>query len=94
VSELAALQDEYAAPALKLQADLSTALSRLAEQSGETPGVKSGNDDVVVQVHSRNRQSTNSEDEQNSRVISRLTEENPATVAEIIQLWLNESKKS
>jgi len=49
---------------------------------------------VVVQVHSKNRQATASEDEQNSRVISRLTEENPATVAEIIQLWLNESKKS
>ncbi len=93
-SELAALQDEYAAPALKLQADLSTALSRLAEQSGESTDAKSGNEDVVVQVHSKNRQATASEDEQNSRVISRLTEENPATVAEIIQLWLNESKKS
>jgi flagellar biosynthesis/type III secretory pathway M-ring protein FliF/YscJ len=33
------------------------------------------------------------EDEQNARVISRLTEENPATVAEIIQIWLNEGKK-
>jgi len=93
-SELAALQDEYAAPALKLQADLSTALSRLAEQSGESTDAKSGNEDVVVQIHSKNRQATASEDEQNSRVISRLTEENPATVAEIIQLWLNESKKS
>jgi len=93
-SELAALQDEYAAPALKLQADVSTALSRLAEQSGTSTDEKSGSEDVVVQVHSKNRQATASEDEQNSRVISRLTEENPATVAEIIQLWLNESKKS
>jgi flagellar M-ring protein FliF len=93
-SELAALENEYAGPALKLQADLSTALSRLAEQSGESTDAKSGNEDVVVQVHSKNRQATASEDEQNSRVISRLTEENPATVAEIIQLWLNESKKS
>jgi flagellar biosynthesis/type III secretory pathway M-ring protein FliF/YscJ len=94
VSELAALENEYAGPALKLQADLSTALSRLAEQSGESTAAKSGNQDVVVQVHSKNRQATATEDEQNSRVISRLTEENPATVAEIIQLWLNESKKS
>jgi flagellar M-ring protein FliF len=96
VSELAALQDEYAAPALKLQADLSTALNRLAEQNGnQAPAGKPASEDVVVQVHSKNRQAaTSSEDEQNSRVIARLTEENPATVAEIIQLWLNESKKS
>jgi flagellar biosynthesis/type III secretory pathway M-ring protein FliF/YscJ len=35
-----------------------------------------------------------SEDEQRARVISRLTEENPATVAEIIQIWLKEGKKA
>lgn len=33
------------------------------------------------------------EDEQRQRVISRLTEENPASVAEIIQLWLTEDDK-
>lgn len=33
------------------------------------------------------------EDEQRARVISRLTEENPATVAEIIQIWLSEDEK-
>ena len=34
------------------------------------------------------------EDEQRARVISRLTEENPATVAEIIQIWLSEDEKN
>lgn len=33
------------------------------------------------------------EDEQRARVISRLTEESPATVAEIIQIWLSEDEK-
>jgi len=93
-SEMAALQNEYAGPALKLQADLSTALSHLAEQNNQLAAGKTGNEDVVVQIHSKNRQATASEDEQNARVISRLTEENPATVADIIQIWLNEGKKS
>jgi flagellar M-ring protein FliF len=92
VSQMAALENDYAGPALKLQADLSTALSRLAEQNNQINAVKNGSDDVVVQVHARN-QATATEDEQNSRIISRLTEENPATVAEIIQIWLNEGKK-
>ena len=48
---------------------------------------------VVVQISSRPQTSTASEDEQRARVISRLTEENPATVAEIIQIWLNEGKR-
>jgi flagellar M-ring protein FliF len=33
------------------------------------------------------------EDEQMQRVLTRMTEESPATVAEIIQLWLNEDGK-
>ncbi len=33
------------------------------------------------------------QDEQMQRVVSRMTEENPASVAEIIQLWLAEDKK-
>lgn len=91
VGEMAALQqNDYAGPALQLQADLSTALSRLAEQNKQSDE----NKDVVVQLSSRNQPATASEDEQRARIISRLTEENPATVAEIIQIWLNEGKKS
>ncbi len=53
---------------------------------------KSEEEDVVVQISSRIPHSA-SEDEQRSRIITRLTEENPATVAEIIQIWLKEGKK-
>jgi flagellar biosynthesis/type III secretory pathway M-ring protein FliF/YscJ len=38
-------------------------------------------------------QAANAEDEQMVKVISRLAEENPANVAEIIQLWLSEDEK-
>ena len=48
---------------------------------------------VILQLNSRLNRQAISEDEQRARVISRLTEENPATVAEIIQIWLNEAKK-
>jgi len=99
VSEMAALPKDvdYKLAAMKLQDDLSTALARLAEKDGSpvTPKAEAL-EDVVVQLRSNRVQQTAKglEDEQNSRVISRLTEENPATVAEIIQIWLNEGKKS
>jgi len=95
VGEMAALQQTgYAAPALNMQSELSSALSRMSEQTEPAAAVKTGNEDVVVQLQARTRRETASEDDQNARVISRLTEENPATVAEIIQVWLNEGKKS
>jgi flagellar biosynthesis/type III secretory pathway M-ring protein FliF/YscJ len=59
-----------------------------------TPAPKTENEDVVVQLRSRSQSSTTSEDDQRAKIITRLTEENPATVAEIIQMWLNEGKKS
>jgi flagellar biosynthesis/type III secretory pathway M-ring protein FliF/YscJ len=34
------------------------------------------------------------EDEQRARTISKLTEENPASIAEIIQIWLSEDEKN
>jgi len=95
VGEMAALQQNgYAAPALNMQSELSSALSRMSDQTEHAAAVKTGNEDVVVQLQARTRRETASEDDQNARVISRLTEENPATVAEIIQVWLNEGKKS
>lgn len=36
---------------------------------------------------------THPEDEQMAKVLTRMTEENPASVAEIIQLWLSEDEK-
>jgi flagellar biosynthesis/type III secretory pathway M-ring protein FliF/YscJ len=95
VSEVAGLMDDgYKGAALQLQNDLSNALTRLAEKNEQPAAPKTENEDVVVQLRSRTQSATASEDEQRSRVIARLTEENPATVAEIIQLWLNEGKKS
>ena len=94
VGEMAALQTEYAGPSLRMQSDLSSSFSRLSDQSNQGAPARTANEDVVVQLQSRTRQANASEDEQNARVIARLTEENPATVAEIIQVWLNESKKS
>ena len=94
VGEVASLTDShYRDAAMRLQDDLSTALSRLADKEKTGTTKPDGNDDVVVQLRSRNQSAKVSEDEQNARIISRLTEENPATVAEIIQIWLNEGKK-
>jgi flagellar M-ring protein FliF len=100
VGEVAALMDDgYKGAALQLQNDLSDALTRLAEkneQPQQTPAPKPENEDVVVQLRSRTQaqSAAASEDDQRALVISRLAEENPATVAEIIQIWLNEGKRS
>jgi flagellar biosynthesis/type III secretory pathway M-ring protein FliF/YscJ len=91
---MVALQNPYAGNVLPQTPDVN--LPAIAAQSAnvQTPAPKSENEDVIVQLRSRSQSSTANEDEQRSRIISRLTEENPATVAEIIQVWLNEGKKS
>ncbi len=93
VGEVASLTDsQYKDAAMKLQDDLSTALSRLADKEKTNSTKPDSNNDVVVQLRSKTQSARSTEDEQNARVISRLTEENPATVAEIIQIWLNEGE--
>lgn len=93
VGEMVALQQGYAGPALQNPgANVPAIPTRAANDQAAPP--KSPNEDVVVQLRSKSHSGTALEDEQRARVISRLTEENPATVAEIIQLWLNEGKKS
>ena len=98
VGEVTSLPDtNYKEAASRLQDDLSTALSRLAEKEGTaSPSTTSttSDADVVVQLRSKTQTTKAVEDDQNARIISRLTEENPATVAEIIQIWLNEGSKS
>jgi flagellar M-ring protein FliF len=97
VSEMAALIDDgNKTAALQLQNDLSETFDRIADQNEQLPAAPKpeGHEDVVVQLRSRTQTATASEDDQRARVIARLTEENPATVAEIIQLWLNEGNKS
>ena len=94
VSEMVALQNPYAGNVLPQTPDVN--LPAIAAQSAnvQTPAPKPENEDVIVQLRSRSQSSTANEDDQRARIISRLTEENPATVAEIIQVWLNEGKKS
>ena len=104
VGEMAALPNtgDYQIAAMKLQDDLSHALARLAEKDKSAPAntgsaataAKSENEEIAAQLRTRSQSAKNVEDDQNARIISRLTEENPATVAEIIQIWLNEGKKS
>jgi flagellar biosynthesis/type III secretory pathway M-ring protein FliF/YscJ len=45
------------------------------------------------QVEIPQRQSISAEDEQMQKVMTRLSEDSPASVAEIIQLWLAEDEK-
>jgi flagellar biosynthesis/type III secretory pathway M-ring protein FliF/YscJ len=52
------------------------------------------NDSKNAAAHTSTNSKTYPEDEQRARVISRLTEESPATVAEIIQIWLGEDEKN
>lgn len=94
VSEMVALQNGYATAALPQAANMNIpALATAAKMNNEPAPAKPENEDVVVQLRSRSQSATSNEDEQRARIISRLTEENPATVAEIIQVWLNEGKK-
>lgn len=91
VGEMVALQSPYSGNALPQTSDVKHLGHGAQDQS---PVAKSDNEDVVVQLRSRSHSVTATEDEQRARIISRLTDENPATVAEIIQVWLNEGKKS
>jgi len=72
---------------------LAAPLTSKPESSALPPAPQPEDENVIVNISSRPVAPTTSEDEQRARVISRLTEENPATVAEIIQIWLNEGKK-
>lgn len=69
------------------------AASHAAEHTASTPVIadRTAEPAVVVQL-SQQQKIVQQETEQRVKVITRLAEENPATVAEIIQLWLNEEK--
>jgi flagellar M-ring protein FliF len=62
-----------------------------------TPGLSMGNEASAnaAQIQSRimemaSKSNLSAEDEQLQKMMAQVTEENPATVAEIIQMWLNE----
>jgi flagellar biosynthesis/type III secretory pathway M-ring protein FliF/YscJ len=81
--------DFYKLAAEQLQGDLSSALDKLARQEG---GSSLGSS-TASQLHSKYQQAVAApEDKQREQVISRLAEEDPASVAEIIQVWLSEDK--
>jgi flagellar M-ring protein FliF len=88
VSDLAALQSSSSSslPHPALSAPAQNAIAGLAA-AVEKQEIK------PFDVRPARRQS-DLEDEQRNKVITRLSEENPATVAEIIQLWLNEDSNN
>lgn len=49
--------------------------------------------DLARIVASSKKTTQSPEEEQMQRILSRMAEDNPAGVAEIIQLWLNEDKR-
>ena len=98
VSEMSALPGSPASTPLPQPAS-PAALPAAAAKPASTPASAQippapEPEDVIVQITPKAQSQTALEDEQRARVISRLAEENPASVAEIIQIWLNEGKKS
>lgn len=102
VSEVAALaQPNVAAmgagatsPMAQIEAGLSQSQGVGGLPAGQPRQATQAEQDVLVEISKpRARHTTNPEDEERAKVISKLAEENPATVAEIIQIWLSEDEK-
>ncbi|MEN4010548.1 MAG: flagellar basal-body MS-ring/collar protein FliF [Chloroflexota bacterium] len=70
------------------------AAAGLSPGNGQRSMFNPRSDDVMMEFAPRFTPAHNAEDEQRAKIVSRLAEESPATVAEIIQLWLNEDNKS
>ena len=77
---------------------VASALSGLPQGSSYAglPGGQSRQEDVLVDLTSggQSRAQNVVEDEQRAKVIHKMAEENPAMIAEIIQIWLNEDNKN
>lgn len=71
---------------------MSAALQAAQPALTPTP-LKRSDEDMLAELSSRSSSQTSPEDEQKARIIQRLTEESPTTVAEIIQIWLNEDER-
>mgnify|MGYP001252563877 FL=1 len=102
VSEVAALAQPSAtaigagatSPMAQIEAGLSQSQGMGGLPAGQPRQATQVEQDVLVEISKpRARHTTNPEDEERAKVISKLAEENPATVAEIIQLWLSEDEK-
>lgn len=86
VSEVAAFQPQVGGTIPRMPASIPVK-PEAVQQPVVRPEINLGAELSVRQV-------TNPEDEQRSKIIARLSEESPATVAEIIQIWLNEDNKN
>lgn len=93
VSELAAPQG---ASVLSMSTPALNALNATNAkiEAGLAAAAEKQEANAVVEISRPVRRQTDLEDEARSKVITRLSEESPATVAEIIQLWLNEDSSS
>lgn len=86
-----ALEQQPTIPEVKSSLPDALAAAMTAQQ--QNAAAQDDVEDIVLQVNARRDAASATEDEQNARIIERLTEDNPATIAEIIQIWLNEGKK-
>ncbi len=93
------LPSGQAAPSAQVTQALQAALqqqvaggSGMINLSQEGFAPQKSDDEALAEIAARTANSAYPEDEQRARVVQRLTEENPATVAEIIQIWLSEDE--
>uniref|UniRef100_A0A7C4PXA8 Flagellar M-ring protein n=1 Tax=Bellilinea caldifistulae TaxID=360411 RepID=A0A7C4PXA8_9CHLR len=91
-AELAALQGQTVPPLGQIGAPEAGA--SLPPMTAQRAALNQKTEDVMVELSSRFTPVNSAEDEQRAKVVSRLAEESPATVAEIIQLWLNEDNRN
>jgi flagellar M-ring protein FliF len=61
--------------------------------SGMSSSAQPAQEDVVVELTSARQPQYTPEDEQRAKLINKMAEENPAQIAEIIQIWLNEDER-
>ncbi len=98
VTEMGSLSQSAAMPAQALgantMAQIEAGFANKAAQAQAAAPASLDPKDVMVEIsHQRARHTSNPEDEERAKVINKLAEETPATVAEIIQIWLNEDEK-
>lgn len=89
VSELTQPQPAY----ITSRSELDALSAAVAQQPAPAPHPKKSDEQLMAEINSRAVNQSYPEDEQKARIVQRLTEENPTTVAEIIQIWLNEDEK-
>ncbi len=80
-------------PVMKTVSDNSLRGPAVAPMINPTIAVPQVAAPIPTPVELPQRQSISAEDEQMQKVLTRLSEESPASVAEIIQLWLSEDEK-